>query len=136
MDANSGIASFLAFLKRVESMALLIKNGEIVTLGASAAVLGHPAEAIAMLVNILGELGEELSARGEAEAPLPDDLEVVVGEAHRPVAHGDEEHRPDEPAAQVGEEERGRHQRDEDERAAHGRRRCARTACRTRSRPS
>ncbi|MBI2276454.1 MAG: 2-oxo-3-hexenedioate decarboxylase [Dechloromonas sp.] len=38
------------------------KNGEIVTMGASAAVLGHPAEAVAMLVNILGELGEELPA--------------------------------------------------------------------------
>lgn len=38
------------------------KNGEIVTMGASAAVLGHPAEAIAMLVNILDELGEELPA--------------------------------------------------------------------------
>lgn len=38
------------------------KNGEIVTMGASAAVLGHPAEAIAMLVNVLGELGEELPA--------------------------------------------------------------------------
>ncbi|TXT37028.1 MAG: 4-oxalocrotonate decarboxylase, partial [Comamonadaceae bacterium] len=36
------------------------KNGEIVTLGASAAVLGHPAEAIAMLVNILAEQGEVL----------------------------------------------------------------------------
>ena len=32
------------------------KNGEIVATGASAAVLGHPAEAIAMLVNILAEL--------------------------------------------------------------------------------
>ena len=38
------------------------KNGEIVTMGASAAVLGHPAEALAMLVNILGELGETLPA--------------------------------------------------------------------------
>jgi 2-oxo-3-hexenedioate decarboxylase len=38
------------------------KNGEIVTMGASAAVLGHPAEAIAMLVNILAELGESLPA--------------------------------------------------------------------------
>ncbi len=38
------------------------KNGEIVALGASAAVLGHPAEAIAMLVNILHDLGEELPA--------------------------------------------------------------------------
>lgn len=38
------------------------KNGEIVTMGAAAAVLGHPANAIAMLVNILGELGEVLPA--------------------------------------------------------------------------
>jgi 2-oxo-3-hexenedioate decarboxylase len=38
------------------------KNGEIVTMGAAAAVLGHPAEAIAMLVNILAELGEHLPA--------------------------------------------------------------------------
>jgi 2-oxo-3-hexenedioate decarboxylase len=29
------------------------KNGEIVTLGAAAAVLGHPADAVALLVNIL-----------------------------------------------------------------------------------
>lgn len=41
---------------------VLEKNGEIVALGASAAVLGHPAEAIAMLVNILHELGEVLPA--------------------------------------------------------------------------
>ena len=38
------------------------KNGEIVTMGASAAVLGHPARAIAMLVNILAEMDEELPA--------------------------------------------------------------------------
>ena len=38
------------------------KNGEIVALGAAAAVLGHPAEAVAMLVNILAELGEHLPA--------------------------------------------------------------------------
>ncbi|GAC06226.1 hypothetical protein [Paraglaciecola chathamensis] len=31
-------------------------------MGASAAVLGHPAEAIAMLVNILSDMGEELPA--------------------------------------------------------------------------
>ena len=37
-------------------------NGEIVALGASAAVLGHPAEAIAMVVNILAEIGEVLPA--------------------------------------------------------------------------
>lgn len=41
---------------------VLEKNGEIVALGASAAVLGHPAEAVAMLVNILAELGESLPA--------------------------------------------------------------------------
>ncbi|HRD34827.1 MAG TPA: 2-oxo-3-hexenedioate decarboxylase [Rhodocyclaceae bacterium] len=38
------------------------KNGEIAGMGAAAAVLGHPAEAIAMLVNILAELGETLPA--------------------------------------------------------------------------
>lgn len=38
------------------------KNGEIVAMGAAAAVLGHPADAIAMLVNILAEQGEELPA--------------------------------------------------------------------------
>ena len=38
------------------------KNGEIVGMGASAAVLGHPAEAVAMLVNILADLGETLPA--------------------------------------------------------------------------
>lgn len=38
------------------------KNGEAVAMGASAAVLGHPAEAIAMLVNILAEIGETLPA--------------------------------------------------------------------------
>lgn len=38
------------------------KNGEIVTMGASAAVMGHPADAVAMLVNILAELGEGLPA--------------------------------------------------------------------------
>lgn len=38
------------------------KNGEIVSLGAGAAVLGHPAAAIAMLANLLGERGEEIPA--------------------------------------------------------------------------
>lgn len=42
--------------------AVLEKNGEIVAIGASAAVMGHPAEAIAMLVNILAELDEYLPA--------------------------------------------------------------------------
>jgi len=38
------------------------KNGEVVSLGAGAAVLGHPAAAIAMLVNLLAEQGEEIPA--------------------------------------------------------------------------
>ncbi|MBF7729125.1 2-oxo-3-hexenedioate decarboxylase [Pseudomonas sp. N040] len=38
------------------------KNGEIVAMGAAAAVMGHPAEAIAMLVNILAEMDEMLPA--------------------------------------------------------------------------
>ncbi|WP_206732438.1 2-oxo-3-hexenedioate decarboxylase [Janthinobacterium sp. 17J80-10] len=42
--------------------AVMEKNGEIVSLGASAAVLGHPAEAIACLVNILSTQGETLPA--------------------------------------------------------------------------
>ena len=41
---------------------VLEKNGEIVEMGASAEVLGDPAEAVAMVVNLLGELGEELPA--------------------------------------------------------------------------
>ncbi|MCG2576895.1 2-oxo-3-hexenedioate decarboxylase [Dechloromonas sp. XY25] len=38
------------------------KNGQTVAIGAGAAVLGHPAAAIAMLANHLGELGEEIPA--------------------------------------------------------------------------
>jgi len=41
---------------------VLEKNGEIVQMGAAAAVLGHPAKAVAMLVNILHNLGEVLPA--------------------------------------------------------------------------
>ena len=41
---------------------VLEKNGEIVEMGASAEVMGDPAEAVAMVVNLLGELGEELPA--------------------------------------------------------------------------
>lgn len=37
-------------------------NGEMVAMGASAAVLGHPAQAIAMVVNLLAEIGEVLPA--------------------------------------------------------------------------
>jgi 2-oxo-3-hexenedioate decarboxylase len=41
---------------------VLEKNGEPVALGAGAAVLGHPAAAIAMLANHLGQRGEEIPA--------------------------------------------------------------------------
>ena len=41
---------------------VLEKNGEVIATASSAAVLGHPAEAVAMLVNILDELGETLPA--------------------------------------------------------------------------
>lgn len=41
---------------------VLEKNGEIVALGAGAAVLGHPAAAVAMLVNHLGRRGKCLPA--------------------------------------------------------------------------
>ena len=37
-------------------------NGEVVQLGAGAAVLGHPATAIAMLANMMAERGETLKA--------------------------------------------------------------------------
>ena len=38
------------------------KNGEIVSIGAGAAVLGHPAAAVAMLANHLGRRGREIPA--------------------------------------------------------------------------
>lgn len=41
---------------------VLEKNGEIVGLAAAAAVLGHPARSVAMLVDFLAESGEELPA--------------------------------------------------------------------------
>lgn len=41
---------------------VLEKNGVPVAFGAGAAVLGHPAAAIAMLANMLGERGEEIPA--------------------------------------------------------------------------
>ena len=41
---------------------VLEKNGEPVALGAGAAVLGHPAAAVAMLANHLGRRGKELPA--------------------------------------------------------------------------
>lgn len=41
---------------------VLEKNGEVVQVGAGAAVLGHPASSVAMLANMLGERGEEIPA--------------------------------------------------------------------------
>jgi 2-oxo-3-hexenedioate decarboxylase len=41
---------------------VLEKNGEPVAMGASAAVMGHPADAVALLVRVLAELGRELPA--------------------------------------------------------------------------
>ncbi|MEX0730555.1 MAG: 2-oxo-3-hexenedioate decarboxylase [Aquisalimonadaceae bacterium] len=41
---------------------VLEKNGQVVELGAGAAVLGNPATSIAMLANMLGERGEEIPA--------------------------------------------------------------------------
>lgn len=41
---------------------VLEKNGEIVDMATGAAVLGNPAESVAMLANMLGERGEELPA--------------------------------------------------------------------------
>ena len=41
---------------------VLEKNGQPVALGAGAAVLGHPAAAIAMLANHLGRRGQEIPA--------------------------------------------------------------------------
>lgn len=38
------------------------RNGEIVATASAAAVLGHPADAVAMLVDVLAELGEALPA--------------------------------------------------------------------------
>jgi 2-oxo-3-hexenedioate decarboxylase len=38
------------------------KNGQVVSLGAGAAVLGHPAAAVAMLANHLGQRGEQIPA--------------------------------------------------------------------------
>lgn len=61
-------AVFGTTLKKVEDLELdligatLSINGEIASLGAGAAVLGHPANAIARLANMLAEKGEEVQA--------------------------------------------------------------------------
>jgi 2-oxo-3-hexenedioate decarboxylase len=67
---NTSAARFVVGGKpaRVDAMDLrtvgivMEKNGEPVAFGAGAAVLGHPATAIAMLANHLGERGQEIPA--------------------------------------------------------------------------
>jgi 2-oxo-3-hexenedioate decarboxylase len=41
---------------------VLKKNGEVVATGAGAAVLGNPAQSVAMLANMLAERGESIPA--------------------------------------------------------------------------
>jgi 2-oxopent-4-enoate/cis-2-oxohex-4-enoate hydratase len=60
---------------------VLEKNGEIVATGASAAALGHPANAVAWLANTLGRLGMGLKA---GEVVLSGSLGIMV-----PVQAGD-----------------------------------------------
>ena len=43
-------------------MHVLEKNGQIVAMAAGAAVLGHPAAAVAMMVNHLGARGQSIPA--------------------------------------------------------------------------
>ena len=67
---NTSAAGFVigSNMRRSEELDLptlgvvLEKNGEIVELGAGAAVLGHPAASVAMLANMLAERGEEIPA--------------------------------------------------------------------------
>jgi 2-oxo-3-hexenedioate decarboxylase len=40
----------------------LVKNGDLITTGASAAVMGDPAAAVALVANIVGSLGAQLTA--------------------------------------------------------------------------
>ena len=67
---NTSAAGFVtgSNMKKVEELDLptlgvvLEKNGEIVELGAGAAVLGNPAASVAMFANMLAERGEEIPA--------------------------------------------------------------------------
>lgn len=61
---------------------VLEKNGEIVAMGAAAAVMGDPAEAVALLVNILGDLGEELPAGSFVmSGGITEAIPVVAGDS-------------------------------------------------------
>jgi 2-oxo-3-hexenedioate decarboxylase len=57
-----GSATSIADLDLRTLGVVMEKNGVAVAIGAGAAVLGHPAAAIAMLANMLGERGEEIPA--------------------------------------------------------------------------
>lgn len=60
---------------------VLEKNGEIVGMGASAAVLGHPAAAVARLVKILHSLGEYLPAGSFVmSGAITEAIPVVAGD--------------------------------------------------------
>ena len=61
---------------------VLEKNGESVALGAGAAVLGHPAAAVAMLANHLGRRGQELPAGSLVlSGGITEAVAVKVGDA-------------------------------------------------------
>ncbi len=61
---------------------VLEKNGEAVAFGAGAAVLGHPAAAVAMVVNLLGRRGEELPAGSIVlSGSITEAIAVAAGDA-------------------------------------------------------
>jgi 2-oxo-3-hexenedioate decarboxylase len=67
----------------------LEKNGELVTTGISDAVLGNPAIAIAMLVNLLAEQGETLPAQSFVmSGAITEAIPVKAGDSIRAVFNG------------------------------------------------
>ena len=66
------------------------------------------------------ELAAELLARGEAEAPLLHDLQVVVGEADGAEGEGGEDQDPDVAVGEVAPEQGGHEDPGQDQDAAHG----------------
>jgi 2-keto-4-pentenoate hydratase len=65
------------------------KNGEVAQTGAGAAVLGHPANAVAWLANAIGRFGVTLSA-GEVVMPgaISGAVDVAAGDTVRASFHG------------------------------------------------
>lgn len=90
---NSSSARYVAGSRKLQPSELNLcalkvvmeKNGEVAATGTSAAVMGHPADAVALLVKVLHELGEQLPAGSfvmsggitEAIAVKPDDQIVA-----------------------------------------------------------